>query len=199
MEIEKILLPKQTLLLVMSREKYNEDILDSLKSLSGKSVCYVTLNKTYKALREMFEENNIDMQNMIIIDAISKTIKPCQEIEKNCYFVNSPGALTELAIAIDKFLKYGFEYIIFDSLNSLLVYREMSSVSRWISCLVGKIRESGTRAIFYSVNLNGQDDMIKEVSALADKVVDLSEGKKTERATVFTGELKDEKDKNGGV
>ena len=101
MDIEKEFLDRKIILVVAGGEYYG-DMLDSLKQLSGKSICYVTLNKTYNALRKDFEKNNIDAKNIMIVDAISKSIKPVQNVEKNCVFVDSPGALTDLSIAIKK-------------------------------------------------------------------------------------------------
>ncbi len=177
---------KQKIILIIAEGDYYGEVLNRLKQLSGKSICYVTLNKTQKALREDFEKNNIDMKNMIIVDAISKTIKPTQKLEKNCVFVSSPGALTELAIAIKKFLDYNFEYLIFDSLNSLLVYREAPVVKRWVSSIMGKIKESNTQGIFYTLNLGDQQDLIKETKSFVDKILNL--GKK-KGPSAFTGKL----------
>ena len=176
----------QKIILVISEGDYYGEILNRLKQLSGKSVCYVTLNKTEKVLREDFKKNNIDMSKMIIIDAISRTVKPNQKVEKNCFFVSSPGALTELAIAIKKFLDYGFEYLIFDSLNNLLVYREAPIVKRWVASVMKKVRESKTQGIFYTLNLNDQQDLIKETKEFVDKI--LKVGKKKGPAA-FTGSL----------
>jgi KaiC/GvpD/RAD55 family RecA-like ATPase len=187
--MEKKLGINQKIILVISEGDYYGEILNRLKQLSGKSVCYVTLNKTQKALREDFKKNKIDMSKMIIIDAISKTVKPNQKVEKNCFFVSSPGALTELAISIKKFLDYGFEYLIFDSLNSLLVYREAPVVKRWVSSIMRKIRESNTQGIFYMLNLDDQQDLIKETKSFVDKILNL--GKK-KGPSAFTGSLFDE-------
>lgn len=192
MEIEREFASKQHTLLAISSGDYNSEIVNNLKQLSGKSVCYVTLNKTHQALQEIFTENKINMDNMIIIDAISKTIKTVPEIEKNCYFISSPGALTELSIAIKKFLDYGFEYLIFDSLNSLLIYQKSSIVKKWISSIINKIKESNTKAIFYTLNLEEQKDLIKETSMFVDKVVNLDRGKPKQANTpALTGELQD--------
>jgi KaiC/GvpD/RAD55 family RecA-like ATPase len=177
MEIEQEFSQNQKIILVVSDGDYYKELLENLKKLSGKSICYVTLNKTYNALREDFERNNIDIKEIMIVDAISKTVKPTQNVEKNCFFVSSPGALTELAIAIKKFLNYGFEYLIFDSLNSLIVYRKLPIVKRWISSIMGNIKESNTRAIFYTLNLDDQQDLIKEAKTFTDKVVNLNKNK----------------------
>lgn len=196
MEIEKEFLPDNKSLLVVSSSNYYDEMLNNLKQLNGKSICYVTLNKTYKALKEDFEKNNIDMKNMIIVDAISKTVSADQKIEKNSYFVSSPGALTELSIAIKKFLDYNFDYLIFDSLNNLLIYRNVPIVKRWLSSIMGSIKESNTKAIFYALNLEAQQDLIKEASVVSDKVIDLGKrngddkGRIENGAVAFTGELR---------
>ncbi len=191
MEIEKEFLQNQKIILVVSNGDYYKRVLENLKKLSGKSICYVTLNKTYNALREDFKKNNIDMKEIMIVDAISKTVKPTQKVEKNCFFVSSPGALTELAIAIKKFLAYEFEYLIFDSLNSLLIYRKTPIVKRWVSSIMGNIRESNTRAIFYTLNLDDQQDLIEEAKAFTDKVINL--GKEKGKDSVLIGSLSEEK------
>lgn len=193
MEIEKEFFQNQKVILVVSGGDYYNEMLKNLKQLSGKSICYVTLNKTYNALREDFEKNNIDTKNMIIVDAISKTVKPTQKVKKNCFFVSSPGALTELAIAIKKFLDRGFEYLIFDSLNNLLVYRDVPIVKRWIFSIIGNIKKSNTRAIFYTLNLEEQRGLIEETGQLVDKVIRFGEKKKAQKKKVFTGSLSKEK------
>ena len=191
MEIEKEFSQNQKIILIVSNGDYYKRVLESLKGLSGKSICYVTLNKTYKALKEDFKKNNIDIKEIIIVDAISRTVQPSPKVEKNCFFVSSPGALTELSIAIKKFLNYNFEYLIFDSLNSLLVYRKPPIVKRWVSSIMGNIKESNTRAIFYTLNLEDQQDLIKEAEAFLDKVINL--GKEKGKDSLFTGSLSEEK------
>jgi len=192
MEIEKEFLPGKKILLVVSSGDYYKDILDSMKRLHGKSICYVSLNKTHKALREDFAKNGIDMKDMIIVDAISKTVKPNQEVEQNSYFVSSPGAFTELSMAVKKFLDYNFEYMIFDSLNSLLVYRDPPIVKRWIFSTMKEIKNSNTRAIFYTLSSEGQKGLIKEVSALVDNVFSIERPDGDGGGVVaFSGKLKE--------
>lgn len=192
MVIKKESLPDKKILLVVSTGDYYYDILDTVKRLQGKSICYVTLNKTRKALQEDFKKNGIDTANIMIVDAISKTVEPSLAAEEHCFFVSSPGALTELSIAIRKFLNYDFEYIIFDSLNNLLIYREVPIVKRWLSSIVSSIKGSKSKAIFYTVNSEEQQDFIKEVGSLVDEVIvpDKTRAKDRGGSVAFTGELK---------
>lgn len=190
MEVGKELLSKHKIILVVASGDYYNDLLNTVKQLSDSSICYITLNKTRDALIEDFKNNNIDMTNMIVIDAISKTMKTDQKAEEKCFFVSSPGALTELSIAIKKFLDYGFEYMIFDSLNSLLIYRKVPIVKRWISSIMENIKASKSRAIFYTLNLKEQEELIKEAGLFADETLHL--GKEGAVVSAFTGRLSGE-------
>src|SRR3989344_6787536 len=112
MNIKKSLSDKQTILLLMPSAKYNQDIIKIVKQLSAESVCYVTLNKTFDSLKEIFKKNNIRTDNIVFIDAISQTIRNAPSQTEQCYFVSSPAALTEISLAISKFLKHNFKYLI---------------------------------------------------------------------------------------
>ncbi|MBS3124236.1 hypothetical protein J4437_06415 [Candidatus Woesearchaeota archaeon] len=171
--IKKELDNSQTILLVMPSIEYNDDIVKIVKELSGKSICYVTLNKTSGALIELFKKNMIKTENIVFIDAISKTIKKVPDQDNGVYYVSSPGALTELSLVITKFVKHNFNYLIFDSLTNLLVYESRAPVAKFLSSLVNKIKESKVKAVFYALSVKEQDTLIKESGMFVDKVIDL--------------------------
>ncbi len=173
MDIKKELASNQTILLIMPSVDYNKDIVSIMKKLSGKSICYVTLNKTSESLKELFKKNKVKSDEIVFIDAISKTFKSMPDSGEGVYYISSPAALTEISIAIDRFLRHGFEYIIFDSLTNLLIYEKKAPVSKFVSSLVNKIKQSKTRALFYALSVKDQDSMIKESGMFVDKVVEL--------------------------
>jgi len=175
MDIKKELFSNQTVLLIMPGIDYNQIIVDILKQISGKNICYVTLNKTYNSLKELFEKNNINTKNIVFIDGISKTIKSVPNQTKGCYFCSYPGALTEISVAISKILSHNFEYLIFDSLTNLSIYQQKDPVAQFLSALANKIRESSTKAIFYALSVKEQDELIKETEMFVDKVIELKE------------------------
>lgn len=180
MDIVKELGENQTALLLVPGVEYNDVIVEMAKKLSKKTVCYVTLNKTYTALKKLFEHHGVEMENLVFIDAISSTIKTTPEETEGCYFVSSPAAMTELSLAITKFLKHNFEYLVFDSLTNLLVYSEKTPVAQFVSTLVNKIQESKTKAVFYALNTDKHKELIEECSMFVDDTVDLSSKKKAE-------------------
>jgi len=194
-DMKKELDLNKNILLLIPGADYNSEIISIAKQLEGSSICYVTLNKTYKALQENFKKNKIDLKNIVFIDCISMTIIKKPPLEKNCYYVSSPGALTEVSIVIGKFLKYNFNYIIFDSLNSLLVYQKKAPVAKFVSGLVNKVKSTKTRAIFYALSSEEQFNLIKDAGMFVDKVIDLSEGSsKKIKKSVKSGGEKDGKE-----
>jgi poly-D-alanine transfer protein DltD len=163
----------QTILLVMSSTSYNREIVSVIKKLAGKNVCYVTLNKTSDSLKELFKKNKVKLENIVFIDAISKSIKSTPNQGESVYYVSSPGALTELSISISKFLNHNFDYLIFDSLTNMLIYEKGAPVSKFVSSLVNKIKQSKTKAVFYALSAKEQDMLIKESGTFVDKVVNV--------------------------
>jgi KaiC/GvpD/RAD55 family RecA-like ATPase len=170
MDIAKELSKNQTVLLLMSGLDYNKNILQILKKLKG-NICYVTLNKTFDSLLENFKKSKINTDNIIFIDAISKTVKQTPDQSEGVYYISSPSALTEISISIDRFLRHGFDYLIFDSLTNLLVYESNAPVGKFVSSLINKIKGSKTKAIFYSLSGKEQDALINQVSMFVDNVI----------------------------
>ncbi len=173
MDIKKELSANQTILLIMPSADYNKEIVDVMKKLSGKNIVYVTLNKTQDSLREIFKKNHVNIENVVFVDAISKTIKNVPDQSEGVYYVSSPGALTEIALVISKFTKHNFDYLVFDSLTNLLVYQSKAPVGKFVASLVNKIKESKTKAIFYALSVKEQEALIKESGMFVDKVIDL--------------------------
>ncbi len=171
-DILKELEENQTILLLMPGTEYNEISISVAKQLSGKTVGYITLNKTFPAIMENFEKKGIDTKNFVFVDAITKTIKEAEDTDR-CYFVSSPGALTELAIKISKLLKHDFEYMIFDSLTNLLVYQKKAPVGKFISNTVARVKATKSKAIVYAIKVREQEALIQESSMFVDRVIDM--------------------------
>lgn len=171
-DIKKETSSNQTVLYLMSGVEYNNVIIKTIKSLSNKTVCYVTLNKTSDSLKETFKKNKIKTDNIIFIDAISKTIKKVPQQDKGVFYVSNPGALTELSLVINRFLNHNFEYLIFDSLTNMLIYEKKEPVAKFVSSIINQIKQSKTKAVFYALSVKEQDLIIKETSMFVDKVVE---------------------------
>ena len=169
--IEDLFYYQSTLVLIPSIE-YNNVITQLPKKLSEKKICYVTLNKTKASLIDLFNRAEINTENMVFIDAITKSISQVENT-KNCYFVSSPQALTELSIVITEVLQQKFDYLIFDLLTTLMIYqREEEPVIRFISNIVNKIKTSDCKGIFYILNIKKHEALIEESFMVMDKILD---------------------------
>ena len=171
--LENKLNSPSTLLIIPSYE-YNNVISEIPKKLSNKKICYITLNKTYNALKEKFENNpDINTKNIVFIDAITKSIGKVENKE-DCYFISSPQALTEISIVLSEFLNYKFDYVILDSLTTLLIYQKAEEpVIKFTSNIVNKIKESGAKGIFYVLDIDEHRMLIDETSMLMDGITNL--------------------------
>lgn len=176
MGILKDLKENQTLLLLVPNESYNKAVIDLAKEVSKENTCYVTLNKTFAAISEDFKKKGVSIDKMIFIDAISSSFSKSTCSGDHCFPISSPGALTELGIAISKFLKHGFGFFIFDSVTNLNTYHKKILIVKFITSVINKLKNTETKAIF--IGMSGRnDDVIDEVSTLVDKVVDFSKQK----------------------
>jgi archaellum biogenesis ATPase FlaH len=171
MDIKKELDSNQTILLLMKSTEYNDVIVDVAKQLSTGNTCYITSNKTFESLKEIFTKSKINFTNMVFIDSIAKTFTSKPKESNQVYFVSSPGALTELSLVISKFLRHNFDYLIFDSLTNLATYQKKTIVNKFMANLVNKVKKSNTKAVFYALNIKGQEDLFRQSSMFVDKVL----------------------------
>ena len=173
MDIKKELEKSKTVLLIIPGVEYNDVLIDTVKKLSGKKIGYVTLNKTFDSLKEILLKNKVNVDAITFVDAISKTIKQVPDQTEECYFVSSPGALTELSIVISELIKQNFDYIIFDSLTNLLIYQDEAPVAKFVSHIINRIKETNSKAVFYALRLGEQEELIQKSEMFVDSVVEL--------------------------
>jgi len=185
MDVKKELASNQTVLLVMPSVEYNGVIVDVIKQLSG-NICYVTANKTYDALKESFQKNKVNIEKIVFIDTISKTMKKVPDQAESVYYVSSPGALTELSLAVEKFLRHDFDYLIFDSITNLAIYQNKNICAKFITDLVNKVKKTKTKAVFYAVDSEEQRGVIDHAGQIVDSVVGAEMEKPVEADKVVT-------------
>ena len=169
MDIDKELAKNKVILVVIPSTKYNSTSLKIAKKLSQKKLCYVTTNKTSGSLNEIFNKKKVKMENLIFVDAISKSLGTSEKDEQTIQ-VSSPGALTELSLVIRKVLNHNPDYLIFDSITNLLTYNKPETVSRFLSSLTNQIKKSETKAVFYALDVKEHKGMIQQCGMFMDKV-----------------------------
>lgn len=149
-EIKKELDNNQAAILLVPNIEYDDVIVDMARQLSGKKICYVTLNKTYSALKELLKFNNIDINNIIFIDGITKNVKNPADLD-DCHFMDSQITVTELSKNLSNLLRQDFDYLVFDSITDLFTYQGKSSVEYFIQTLVNILEERNCRGVFFAL------------------------------------------------
>lgn len=76
-------------------------------------------------------------------------------------------------MCITKLLQSNFAYLIFDAFTDLLIYEQTEFVAKLVSTIADRAREKKTKAIFYTLNITGQEELIKGTQIFVDKVIDL--------------------------
>jgi hypothetical protein len=171
-DIVKELAGKQTVLLVVPSKKYDAVTKQTVKKLATKgSVAYVTLNKTFEALTTSFKKAKVNTENIVFIDAISKTLMSKPPQTDHAYYLNSPGALTEMSLVISKFVKHEFDYIIFDSITNLTTYNKGPVIHKFVSGLARKAEGKKTKFVFIALDLPDQKSMVQQCSTYVNGTV----------------------------
>jgi hypothetical protein len=154
----------QISVVIVSNSKYSSGLQKTISSVSGKKICYVSLNKPYITIAETVKLNP---KNVTFIDCVSGGVAKPKGY--NVIFVSSPKALTDLSIDIVENMKKS-EVIIFDALSTLLVYNDAATVIKFVHSIVSKIRTTKTKIIFMTLREDTNTDMMKDLSMFVDKV-----------------------------
>jgi len=172
-EIKSDIEKNNILIFIISKQEYSSKQIEIIKNLPlEKRLCYVSLNKPYKTVKENLLSNNIDIKNILFIDTISKGDSKNEE-EKNVIFTSSGNSLTELNIVINEALEVGkMKNLFFDSLSTLLIYEKPQTVSKFIHSLTAKLRDLNVNAIFISLKDELNPELLKNLYMFADKIIE---------------------------
>lgn len=162
----------KTILHVLSSEKYFNDVIKILKKTNEK-VVYVTTNKPYEHLINLLKKAKIKTERFYFVDCISKYVSPEKmKKTKNCIFLESPGSVTDMAIAIDKAIGLvpGEKLVMLDSLSTLLIYNNETVVEKFSNFLVNRLRALNVSAMILTVDTDVDKDAIKVIESFVDVV-----------------------------
>ena len=89
---------------------------------------------------------------------------------KQCLYVSSPTALTELALAMGKLRQT--DLIILDNISSLLLYNKDAEVLKFLHGMMTKIRQTKTKAV-YSILKESKKEFVADLTLFADAVIEI--------------------------
>lgn len=169
----------QIVVVVTSQPDYSEKLLEIIRHVAQdyKKICYITLNKPYDTIIAMLKKKDVNTNKFFFIDAITKTVRAPKEINQ-CTYIESPRSLTALNIVMNQVLETAnVDLILFDSINTLLVYEKPMVVTKFLHAVMSKIRAYNTKGVFVGQKGNATKVLLKDLNMFADKIIELDEGK----------------------
>jgi hypothetical protein len=177
-EVSKDVQPYSSVTLVIQNEIYVKSIVEIAKQLSGvyNKISYVSLNKLYMPLIKSLTVNAVDTKKFFFIDGITKTAIADPGNIPSCEFVSGPDKLTEIGIAIQKnTASEKCEVLLFDSLSTLLIYKNVQIVKQFVHSIVGQVSAANCISVFTCLEGNVEDDLIKDLSMFIDNIVHIKQ------------------------
>jgi len=171
-DISSELEANRTILLILSPDDH-KSLSDFITPIRKKRICYVSLSRTYDSVQKQMKEIGVDPDDLFVLDAVTSSFsreKPPPKV----VFIPSPDALTDLNIAIIETVKNEkCDYLVFDSISTLLTYQEDPLIARFIDFIVGKVKSLKGRALFTCLGSDSKTQAISEISLHVDKIIRL--------------------------
>jgi hypothetical protein len=128
-------------------------------------VLIVTTNQPFDILKKNYEKNGVPLDRIQFIDTVTKYAvgRDLQPV-KNCRFINNPANLTDIGIAMTEILKYlegKKTCLLFDSVNSMLIYISSQNITKFIHFITNKLRLMNFSGIFLVVEKGLDPDVTK--------------------------------------
>ncbi len=157
----------ESTLVVFHSNAYSKQLVDLVKTLGGKT-CVITTNKGYDVLFGLFLNAKINIENIHFIDCVTKAVvQPTRQ--KNCAFISSPAALTEISIQLIKSPDH-YNTVILDSLSTLLIYNNEVTVERFIRHLITSLKSKNTSLVLSVSEDDRNNPLVQKITGIVDRV-----------------------------
>lgn len=169
-------LPKDYIVLILlSKESYEEkkfDIVRKIISENKKIGSYIAVNKPYKSIINSMTQKGIDHKKLLFIDCVTKK----EEKSENVIFLKSPSKLTSIGITLESmYPKKEIDFIMIDSIDSLLVYNKKDAVIKFIRSVMERAREHNKKGIIFALENNMEEVIAGELYLVCDKIIKVKE------------------------
>jgi hypothetical protein len=153
----------------------NMDVIRELSAL-GYHTVVISTNFPYSILRKLYNENGIDPNTVSFIDAVThRSIGTAENIPGVVRFINSPGNLTELGIAVTEALKdhSGKKVcVLYDSISTMLIYLSSANISKFIHFVTNKLRLMDISGVFLAVEKGLDPMLMSQLTTFVDQVIE---------------------------
>jgi KaiC/GvpD/RAD55 family RecA-like ATPase len=172
------LMDQEIYLFLASASEIKDKNIELIKELLAKNyyVLVITTNQPYDILKRNYEKGGVDMEKISVVDTVTKyAMGHDHEPVKNCRFVNNPADLTNIGIAVTEALSdlQGKKVsLLFDSVNSVLIYISSQNSTKFIHFITNKLRLKNFSGIFLAVEKGLDPDLLIQLTTFVDKVIE---------------------------
>ena len=172
-------LGRQKIFLVLSSpqaiRQRNIDLIREISAL-GFHTIVITTNFPYDILTKLYQAEGVDPSSVSFIDAVTlNSLGNAKDIPQVVRYVNSPGNLTDLGIAVTEALKEhsGKKIcILYDSVSTMLIYISSANISKFVHFVTNKLRLMNISGIFLAVEKGLDPLLMAQLTTFVDMVVD---------------------------
>ncbi len=166
------------LVMASAAEIRNKNI-ELIKMLLAKDyhVLVIATNQPFDVLKKNFEKSGIPLEKISVVDTVTKyALGRDHDPERNCRFVSNPADLTGIGIAVTESLaglKGKKVSLLFDSVNSMLIYISSQNITRFIHFVTNKLRLMHFAGIFIAVEKGLDPDVLIQLTMFVDTIIDM--------------------------
>ena len=173
---EKLKSEKGIYVIISNSNNYNQinkNLLIELLKKQKLHCLYVSLNKRRNIIKKDLQNLDIDISNIYFIDGVSTYSSKIDET-KDCMIIKNINSLTEISLTITAAINNGyFDFIFFDSLNTLFLYHEIKSIEKFIHYLFNKFSAFGIIGIIISSANDETTKIMPLLVQISNKVINL--------------------------
>ena len=154
----------------------NMRILNTFLTTKDFSGIYITLDRPYSYLNNLLKENGIDTNRFLFLDCVTRLVGGTQRSE-NVVFLQTPQNLTQLNLSLNRAIESmppaEKRFIFFDSLSTLLIYNQFSTVAQFIHSLTNTARLQGVSVALLSVKQAQYAELVSSLGRFCDTTIEV--------------------------
>jgi len=163
------------ILLDVKAENYSEAVLCAAEFMlkKGKKGVYVAASRPYIFILKQMGKRNIGTGNLLFIDCTSG-MGGEQDGGGACTYIENPAALEEISMHISLSLRKlnpGGNFLIMDSISTLLIYNTLHSMEEFSMFLINKMRMEDVSCILIIIEKQVPEELEQILTAMCDRVI----------------------------
>ena len=167
-------LESKTILMVnTTKQNYSNVAKEIVPYLAEKfsKIGYITINRPYATIVKEIQEQGLQTDKFYFVDAITATVQSPPVVD-NCIFINAPSDLTDLGLAFSSLLSdHGCDVIFVDTISTLIVYKDIGAVTKFVHNLVTKSRVNNKKAVLLAVRQDSEK-LLQDLNMFVDAVIE---------------------------